>query len=85
MWARILEPILVAFSTAVAYRSPTSAEWILFGLVCYVAGILTGASITALICSQRLRHLLGALLLDSARIREWPVQEDRLAGYRRQA
>lgn len=85
MWARILEPFLVALSTSVAYRSPTGAEWILFGLVCYVSGIITGAFLTALICSQRLRHLLGVLLLEGSRSTEWPVREDRLAGYRRQA
>ena len=85
MWARILEPFLVALSTSVAYRSPTGAEWILFGLVCYVSGIITGAFLTALIWSQRLRHLLGVLLLEGSGSTEWPVREDRLAGYRRQA
>ena len=85
MWARILEPFLVALSTSVAYRTPTGAEWILFGVVCYVSGIITGAFLTALICSQRLRHLLGVLLLEGSRSTDWPVREDRLAGYRRQA
>lgn len=83
MWARILEPLLLTLSTSLAYRSPTSAEWILFGLVCYVAGVFTGAFITALICSQRLRHLLATLLLEGAGAGDWPVREDRLAGYRR--
>ena len=84
MWHRILEPFLFALTSHSYHPTSGFAEWILFGLICFFAGVVVGSTTTALLCSPRLRRVLASALLEGlAQIdRQVVVREDRLAGYR---
>lgn len=84
MWTQFLETLL--FSTfAVPYR-PGIAELALIGIICCCLGCLIGACSAALLLSHRLRRLVAAFVVEGLQGWDRPLvlQEDRLAGYRRQ-
>ena len=84
MWHRYLESIVFALTSASHRPTPGLAEWILFGLFCYIIGVCCGCIATALCCSSRLRRLLVAVLVEghTSTALDRPPREDQLAGFR---
>jgi|Cyp1metagenome_2_1107374.scaffolds.fasta_scaffold51020_9 hypothetical protein len=87
MWIRFLEPLLLSLVNSPYRIAPGFAEWVLFGLLCFSAGLVVGSLGTALLCSQRLRRLVLNILVEGLTAYDRPpanLREDRLAGYRGQ-
>ncbi|CAL1153005.1 unnamed protein product [Cladocopium goreaui] len=85
MWIRFLEPLLLSLVNSPYRIAPGFAEWVLFGLLCFSAGLVVGSLGTALLCSQRLRRLVLNILVEGLTAYDRPpanLREDRLAGYR---
>lgn len=82
MWERILDSLL---ATPWPPFRPGIAEFLLWGILCCIAGAICGGCIVAICLSGRLRRFTSALVIEILTGFDRPavVVEDRLAGYRR--